>query len=126
MVYSVFNGNENKSENLSKLRNDFAALWRRATDKREASLCCEAGQIAEELDEWKYAEECYKEALKYDPGCADAMECLGSLFLTRNDGDAAQELIIARDWFIRRLKFGELSRHVNIKLRFSASRRQAV
>ena len=77
-------------------------LWSElATQRRDPDYFCRAGRLAERLENWSEAEAAYLQALKFDPASAVAMECLGALFLARNDGDSEEELQKARNWLLR-------------------------
>src|SRR3990172_3993929 len=86
-------------------------LWRQlAIQTRDAIDFCRAGRAAQELEWWSEAEEAFKDALRVDPMSSEAMECMGSLFLSRTDGLSPEHLQRARAWFERALKITQSAR----------------
>lgn len=80
-------------------------LWLKlANDTRDPYFFCRAGRAAEKLLRWHDAETAFRQALKLDPMLVEAMQCLGSLFLTRNDGAEAERLLQAEELLQRALK----------------------
>jgi tetratricopeptide (TPR) repeat protein len=59
---------------------------------------CKVGRVAQKLGRWTDAEKAFLDALKVDKTFPLAMVFLGSLFLTRTDGDASTNARTAKAW----------------------------
>jgi len=81
------------------------SIWNElASKERDPALFCRTGAVAEKTQKWNEAESAFRKALTIDPTSAEGMESLGSLFLTRTDGDPSRDLLQAREWFQRALR----------------------
>lgn len=80
-------------------------LWSRlGSETRDEAAFCRAGRAAQKLEKWAAAENAFKKAFALDPASADAMECLGSLFLNRTDGGSGANLLRAKEWLLGALR----------------------
>lgn len=80
-------------------------LWKELAQRnQDAGSFCRYGSVAEELGKCDEAEDAFKQALRLNPGLTPAMECMGSLWLSRLDRERDESLRIARDWFLRALQ----------------------
>jgi tetratricopeptide (TPR) repeat protein len=59
---------------------------------------CKLGSVAQDLGRWADAEEAFLNALKVDKTLSLAKTLLGSLFLTRTDGDRLANAQKAKEW----------------------------
>lgn len=59
---------------------------------------CMSGRVAQDLGRWAYAEKAFLDALKVDQTLSLAKTLLGSLFLTRTDGDRLANAQKAKEW----------------------------
>ncbi|HST09286.1 MAG TPA: tetratricopeptide repeat protein, partial [Terriglobales bacterium] len=59
---------------------------------------CKAGRVAEKLGRWMDSEKAFLDALRVDRTFPLAMVCLGSLFLTRTDGEPSTNARTAKAW----------------------------
>jgi tetratricopeptide (TPR) repeat protein len=59
---------------------------------------CKAGRIAQKLGRWTDSETAFLDALRVDKTFSLAMVVLGSLFLTRTDGDPSTNARTAKAW----------------------------
>ncbi len=86
-------------------------LWKElASDNDDPAFFCRAGLAAEQLERWADAEDAYKQALRLDSTNGEVLEGLGSLFLTRTDGNPTEQLQQAREWFERALRINRSAR----------------
>lgn len=76
----------------------FDAWQRLASLTNRPDYLCKVGRIAKRLRRWTAAEKAFLDALKIDKTFSLAMVFLGSLFLTREDGDPATNARIAKAW----------------------------
>jgi len=98
------------AENAGDLESALSMWIRLGSETRDAIFYCRAGMAAERLKRWREAEDALRRALKLDPMSVEAMECLGSLFLARTDGDPGEQLLEARNWFERALRVDRSAR----------------
>ena len=81
---------------------DYAAAfdaWRHlASMTRRPDYFCKAGRIARKLGRWTDSETAFLDALRVDKTFSLAMVVLGSLFLTRTDGDPSTNARTAKAW----------------------------
>jgi tetratricopeptide (TPR) repeat protein len=59
---------------------------------------CMLGRVAQNLGRWAYAEKAFLDALKVDQTLSLTKTLLGSLFLTRTDGDRLANARKAKEW----------------------------
>ena len=62
---------------------------------------CKVGRVAQKLGRWTDAEKAFLDALRVDKTFPLAMVFLGSLFLTRKDGDASTNARTAKAWLVQ-------------------------
>jgi tetratricopeptide (TPR) repeat protein len=80
-------------------------LWRElAIRNQDAVFFCRYGRVAQRLERWTEAETAFQQALQVNPTLSSAMECMGSLWLSRLDKERDESLRTARDWFLLALK----------------------
>src|SRR5690348_6459652 len=82
----------------------YSIWYELASKERDPVLFCRTGAAAEKTNKWHEAETAFRKALAIDPMFEQAMESLGSLFLTRTDGDPDRDLLEAKEWFERALR----------------------
>lgn len=87
------------------------SLWAElATKEREPDYYCRYGHVAERLKKWDEAEKAFSEALRLEPDNSVAMETMGDLWARRSDKDGSESLPVAKDWFLRALKYHRTAR----------------
>jgi tetratricopeptide (TPR) repeat protein len=82
----------------------FQAWQKLASETKGAAFCCQMGRVARRLNRWTDAEKAFLDALTVDPQLAVAMGALGSLYLSRTDGDRTGNLRLAKMWLLRALE----------------------
>lgn len=91
----------------------FAAWSRLARQANQPEIYCRAGLAAQELKRWADAEKSYSEALHVDSTSAEAMECMGQLYLSRTDGGKEENSRSAIVWLTRALGVARSARLLN-------------
>jgi protein O-GlcNAc transferase len=76
----------------------FDAWQHLASITRRPDYFCKAGRIAQKLGRWTDSETAFLDALRVDKTFSLAMVVLGSLFLTRTDGDPSTNARTAKAW----------------------------
>ncbi len=76
----------------------FDAWQHLASMTSRPELFCKAGRIARKLGRWTDSETAFLDALRVDKIFSIAMVALGSLFLTRTDGDPLSNARTAKAW----------------------------
>jgi len=78
--------------------------WRKlASETKRSIFYCQMGRVARELGRWVDAETAFLGALMVDSRLAVAMGALGSLYLSRTDGDRADNAKMAKTWLLQAL-----------------------
>jgi tetratricopeptide (TPR) repeat protein len=81
-------------------------LWNQlAKRERDPVFFTRYGRVAERLEKWDDAESAFAEALRVDPSFALAMEAMGDLWAKRTDKSEDESFEIAKDWFLKALRF---------------------
>jgi tetratricopeptide (TPR) repeat protein len=76
----------------------FDAWQRLASMTSRPELFCKAGRIAQKLGRWTDSGTAFLDALRVDKTFSIGMVALGSLFLTRTDGDPSTNARTAKAW----------------------------
>ncbi len=76
----------------------FDAWQRLASVTNRPDYLCKLGRTAQKVGRWTEAEGAFLEAIKVDKTFSLAMAFLGSLFLTRTDGDPSTNVRTAKTW----------------------------
>jgi tetratricopeptide (TPR) repeat protein len=82
----------------------FQAWQKLASETKSAAFYGQVGRVARSLSRWTDAEKAFLDALTVDPLFAIAMGALGSLYLSRADGDRTGNLRLAKMWLLRALE----------------------
>jgi tetratricopeptide (TPR) repeat protein len=85
-----------RSGNLEAASDAWRALSSIAANRPD--YLCKLGRVAERLGRWADAEEAFLNSLKVDKTLSLAKTLLGSLFLTRTDGDRLANARKAKEW----------------------------
>jgi tetratricopeptide (TPR) repeat protein len=81
-------------------------LWNEvAHAHRDPLFFIRYGRVAQTLEKWDEAEGAFVQALRLDKTFALAMEGMGDLWATRTDKSDLASFEIAKDWFLKALKY---------------------
>ena len=99
--------------------------WRSlALETGSAASHCQIGRVAKELENWIEAEKAFLDALSVDSHLAIPMLSLGSLYLSRADGDRSGNAKTAKTWLLRAM---EIDRNASVSYtHLDVYKRQAV
>jgi tetratricopeptide (TPR) repeat protein len=76
--------------------------WRKlASETKNSVFYCQMGRVARELGRWVDAEKAFLGALRVDSRLTVAMVALGSLYLSRTDGDRTGNAKMAKAWLLQ-------------------------
>lgn len=87
----------------------FQAWSNLASETKGAGFYCQMGRVAREMGRWADAERAFLGALTIDPQLLVAMASLGSLYLSRIDGDRTGNINTAKMWLLRALEIDRIA-----------------
>jgi tetratricopeptide (TPR) repeat protein len=79
----------------------FQAWHKLASETKKSVFYCQMGRVARKLGRWVDAERAFLCALTVDSRLTVAMVALGSLYLSRTDGDQTGNAKIAKTWLLQ-------------------------
>jgi tetratricopeptide (TPR) repeat protein len=89
-------------------------LWKELAEReRDPVVFARYGRVMEKLVKWDEAERAFSQALRLDPDFVLAIEATGNLWATRTDKSEIESFQIAKDWFLKALRFERSARTLN-------------